>query len=184
MTEIDESSYLRFLRGDTDALEELIRTYADHIVRFAYSYVKNADVAEEVMEDTFAALFMKARKVRDEHHLRAYLFKIARNKCIDHLRHHRNCISLNDVEYALSGQDLQHDYFRQERDRMIYICMQRLPADYREVLQLTYFDAFCVQEICTVMGKSAKQVYNLLARAKESLKELLVKEGIGNEDLS
>lgn len=184
MTEIDESSYLRFLRGDTDALEELIRTYADHIVRFAYSYVKNADVAEEVMEDTFAVLFMKARKVRDEHHMRAYLYKIARNKCMDYLRHYRGVIPLSDVEHMLFNEDLQQNYFRKERDRTIYMCMQRLPADYREVLQLTYFDAFCVQEICTVMGKSAKQVYNLLARARESLKELLVKEGIGNEDLS
>ena len=184
MTEIGESSYLRFLRGDTDALEAMLHTYARSLVRFACRYVKNETIAEEIMEDSFAAIFMKARKIHSEEQLRAYLYQTVRNKCLDYLRHHRQTIPLSDVEYVLCDGNLQQDYLRQERDRTIYACMQRLSADYREVLQLAFFEGFSVQEICAVMGKSAKQIYNLMARAKKALKELLVKEGLGYEDLS
>ena len=58
-----------------------------------------------------------------------------------------------------------------------------LPEQYREVLQLAYFDGFSPSEISGVMRKTSKQVYNLLARAKTALKELLEKEGITHEDL-
>lgn len=184
MIHIGESNYLQFLRGDADALESMLHTYARSLVRFACRYVKNETLAEEIMEDSFAAIFMKARKIHSEEQLRAYLYQTVRNKCLDHLRRHRQTIPLGDAEYVPSDENLQQDYLRQERNQTIYACMQRLSADYREVLQLAFFDGFSVQGICEVMGKSAKQVYNLMARAKASLRDLLEKEGIGYEDLS
>jgi DNA-directed RNA polymerase specialized sigma24 family protein len=51
------------------------------------------------------------------------------------------------------------------------------------VLLLHYIERFSVQQICTILGKSSKQIYNLLARAKTALKEILIKEGISHEDL-
>ena len=65
----------------------------------------------------------------------------------------------------------------------LYRCMQALPENYRQVLQLSFFDGFAIGDICGIMKKSAKQVYNLLARAKVALKELLEKEGITHEDI-
>lgn len=183
MAEFGESCYHRFLQGDKTALEELIRTYSDALVRFAYSYVRNAAVAEDVMSDSFAALFMKAKRLPDADSLRAYLYKIARNKCMDYLRRHRDTVPLADLENVLhvSGADVQ--LWMQERDKTVYACMQALPSQYREVLQLKYFDGFGVSDICRISGKSAKQVYNLLARAKDALKKLLKKEGITYEDI-
>lgn len=183
MPEFGKSSYCRFLRGDIWALEDLIRTYSDSLVRFAYSYVKNSAVAEDVAGEAFAALFVKARKISDDEHLRAYLYKTARNKCVDYLRRHREEIPLGDVENVLSGGDVERDAALRERDRKVYACMQALPDPYREVLQLAYFDGFSPSEIGGIMRKSSKQVYNLLARAKTALKGLLEKEGITHEDL-
>lgn len=45
------------------------------------------------------------------------------------------------------------------------------------------FDGFSVKEICHVLKKSAKQVYNLLTRARAALKEILIKEGYSHEDI-
>lgn len=183
MPEIGESSYRRFLQGDRQGLEELIRTYSDPLIRYAYGYVKNAAVAEDVMEESFAALFMKAPAIRDDEHFRAWLYKVTRSKCVDYLRRHRREVPLEDVENVLSSGDVQESLFRQERNRTLYRCMQTLPEQYREVLQLAYFDRFSTEDICRIMGKSAKQVYNLQARAKTALKDRLQKEGISNEDL-
>ena len=54
--------------------------------------------------------------------------------------------------------------------------------EYKDVLCLTYFDGFSVKEVCAVMQKTAKQVYNLLARAKLTLRKFLDEVGI-NENL-
>ena len=61
--------------------------------------------------------------------------------------------------------------------------MQQLPEQYRQVLQLTYFDGFDVEQITVITKKSKKQVYNLLTRARSSLGKLLIKEGISDEDI-
>ena len=87
------------------------------------------------------------------------------------------------MEQVLGGGDPETDYLIDQRNRTIYQCMQRLPLQYRQVLQLAYFEAFAPQQIARLLGRTNKQVYNLLARAKASLKELLEKEGISHEDL-
>lgn len=183
MPDYGESSYRRFLQGDKTALESLIRTYSDLLVRFAYTYVKDSAVAEDVVADSFAVLFMKSRKIPDDAHLRAYLYKITRNKCMDFLRRHRRDVPLCDVENVLQSSDAHARLWQQERDKTLYLCLQALPDAYREVLQLSYIDGFSVPEVCRLMGKNTKQIYNLLARAKPALKEMLQKEGITHEDI-
>jgi RNA polymerase sigma-70 factor (ECF subfamily) len=61
--------------------------------------------------------------------------------------------------------------------------MQKLPEQYRQVLQLIYLEDFSVPEVCTILGKDPKQIYNLLTRARSSLRTELEKEGITHEDL-
>ena len=75
------------------------------------------------------------------------------------------------------------DAARQERNAALYRNLQKLPQQYRVVLQLHYIEDFKVEYICEILKKSPKQVYNLLSRARVSLKELLIKEGITYEEL-
>ena len=80
MSEIGESSYRRFLRSDKEALEELVAAYSDELVRFAFGYVRSESMAEDVVSDVFATLFMKAKRFADESQLRPYLYKMTRNR--------------------------------------------------------------------------------------------------------
>ena len=90
---------------------------------------------------------------------------------------------LEDVEAVMSTGDLEADAIKKERDRAVYACLQELSLQYRQVLALTYFEGFSVEEVGNIMSRSRKQVYNLLARAKASLKTSLEKVGITYEDL-
>ena len=83
----------------------------------------------------------------------------------------------------LVGENGEQGLFAAERSRVLYTGMQQLPAQYQEVLYLSYFDGFSVSEIGRVLKKSAKQVYNLLSRARSALKQILIKEGYSHEDL-
>lgn len=175
--------YEAYLRGDEYALEELVRTYSDPLIRFIYCYVQDASAAEELMEDTIVTLIMKHKRLESGDKLHGYLYKIARNKAIDHLRWRKRFVPLEDVENVLSSGSLEEDHARRARDEMVYTCMQALPEQYREILHLTYFEGFSLPETGKLMHKSIKQIYNLHTRAKNALKASLLKEGIDHEDL-
>lgn len=169
--------------GEEFSLETVIRTYSDPLVRFACSYVGGASVAEELMEDALADVLIRDRKFNDEAHFKAYLYKAVRHRCLNYLRLHRKLVPLEDVEGVLSAGDLEGETIKKERDRAVFACLQELPLQYRQVLMLTYFDGFSPEEVCAIMSRSKKQVYNLLVRAKRSLKSLLEKVGITYEDI-
>ena len=115
--------------------------------------------------------------------MKAYLYKAVRHRCLNYLRFHRNLVPLEDVEGVLFSGNLEADTIKKERDRAVFACLQELPLQYRQVLTLAYFDGFPVSEICAVLSRSPKQVYNLLSRAKTSLKTSLEKVGITYEDI-
>lgn len=165
------------------SLDTVIRTYSDPLVRYAFCYVGSTAVAEELMEDALTDVLIRDRNFNDEAHFKAYLYKAVRHRCLNYLRFHRKLVPLEDVEAVLSAGDLESDAIKKERDRAVFTCVQELPLQYRQVLTLCYIDGFSVDEICTIMSRSKKQVYNLLSRAKTSLKLLLEKVGITHEDL-
>lgn len=184
MTEFGESSYRRFLQGDPNALGELVHLYSDCLTRYAYLFVRNSAAAEDIMEDAFAALVVKRKKLPESVRVKAYLYAVTRNRAIDYLRaNKRQSLPLTDFEEILRAEDTERAIADRARDRKVYECLNRLPTAYREALYFFYFDGYNVTDIAKLMKKSRKQVYNLLARAKAQLKDILLKEGFGNEDL-
>jgi len=183
MREIGESSYRRFLQEDPEALEELIRTYSDALVRYAFCYVKNSAAAEDIMEEAFVCALLRRKQLAHPDQLKAYLYKTVRNRSVDYLRCHRREVPICDVEHILVCPDAESAVVRGWQNTVLYARMQSLPAQYREVLELSCFEDFSVDQICRIMDKRPKQVYNLLARAKVALRTLLEKEGFTREDL-
>ena len=173
--------YAAYLGGNEQALEELVKMYGDPLTRFAYCIVHDDDCAEDVTADTFAVLIVKRKHFRGESKFRTWLYSVARNRAIDYVRKSRRCGTLSGLENVLTCSD-DHSLEKSERLNKLYACMQQLQDGYKEVLCLSYFDGFSVGEICHILKKSAKQVYNLLARAKSSLKNIMLKEGYSYED--
>lgn len=175
--------YARYLQGDTGALEELVVKYGDGLIGYAYCYLRDFAAAEDVMEDVFAVLIIKRKRFVECSAFEAYLFRIARNKCIDRLRKRGHETFLNDDLPVASTQNVEEEALRSLRDEKVYKALLGLSPDYRDVLYLSYYQGFSVDEIKSAMRKTAKQVYNLTTRAKSALKQILIKEGIGHEDL-
>ncbi len=183
MTGIGASSYRRYLAKDPEILEMLVRDYSDALVRYAYCYVGNAAAAEDIMEDAFALYIAKNLAFESKEQVRCWLYKTVRSRAVDYLRRHKREISLDDVSQVLSVPDVFEDMVKREQKEILYRSMQKLPQQYRVVLQLHYFDEFPIEQICKITKISHKQVYNLLTRARTSMKELLMKEGVSYEDL-
>lgn len=183
MAENGVSSYRCFLSGEKICLEEFIHTYSDALVRFAYSLVRSSGDAEDIAAECIAKVFLRVRRFPDETRLRAYLFKSVRNRAMDYLRVKQREIPLEDLENVLGSGDPAQEIWKQERDRVLYRRMQSLTPLYAMVLQLRYLEGLDIPQISSILGMNAKQIYNLLNRARSALKQELEKEGISYEDI-
>lgn len=187
--------YRAFLQeGREAALEALVRLYSDALVRYARGYVRDGAVAEEMAEEAFVALVLNRNHFRAEAQLRAYLYKVTRSRCIDHLRRAKRTVSLSGFEDLVTLRDGEEnrgagidgalvydpaeEELRDARRRAVRTCMEKLPPQYGEVLYLFYFEGLTFDALCEVMQRSRKQAYNLLSRARAAMRDELRKEGI------
>ena len=181
------SSYRRFLDGDDEGLTLIIKEYKDGLILYLNGYVNNIYVAEEIMEETFFKLAVKKPKFNEKSSFKTWLYTIGRNVAIDYIRHNSkfSMYSIEDMENYLKDEtDLESIYIKNERKMMVHKAMSRLKPEYRQVLWLCFFEGFSNEEIAQIMGKTKRQVENLVYRSKQSLKLLLDKEGFRYEELS
>ncbi|MBR4732360.1 MAG: sigma-70 family RNA polymerase sigma factor [Lachnospiraceae bacterium] len=175
----DGQLYIRFLReGDEEALRTLFLKHKDSLTFFLYGIVRDAEDAEELMMDTFALLASGTAhySIRKDAEFKTWLYAVARNQARMFLRRHREIPSeiWEDAEPMAEmgsfGNSPEQAMLADERNTKLWKVMQSLHPDYAQVLYLTYFENMTPSEIGRVMKKSEKQVYNLSARAKVSLK--------------
>ena len=174
----DEEYCRRYLGGDETGLTALMDRYGDALTLYIDGYLGDIHEAEDLMIETFSYLLTKRPRIRDGG-LKAYLYKSARHLALRHKSKWRAVFSLEELAEEPEAETLIEEVVKdRERSRILHLCMERLHAEYREVLYLTYFEGLSYAEAAEVMGKSVKQITNMVYRGKQSLRELLEKEGI------
>ena len=178
MPDIDGQLFISFLNDDNqDALEVLFNKYRDGLILFLYGYVQNADIAEELMMDTFAILASGTAhyKEKDGASFKTWLFAVAKNQALLYLRKHK-------IKFVSSAHDFLNNVeadacfhpvgilLKNETDAQVYRAMKSIDADYRHALFLLYFENMKPEQISRIIKKSIKQTYNILARGKEALR--------------
>ncbi len=174
-----ESSYNRFLSGDSNALGELLEKYNKGLVFYLTGILKSVSVAEDMAADAFVEILVKKPRLKTEEAFCAYLYRAARNNAIDELRRIRR----RGESYVSSDNDLaeskllEDEVLKKEENKALHNAMKKLSDDYREVLCLVYFENMSYATAAKVMRKSEKQITNLVHRGKEALRKILEKEG-------
>ena len=179
------SSYRRFLDGEDEGIEEIVRDFKDGLILYLNGIVKNIYTAEECAEDTFFRLMIKRPRFSGRSSFKSWLYAIGRNVAVDHIRRDAKTSStpIEDMESYLSDEyDLERSYIKEERKIEVHRALGKLPDDYRQILWLTYFEGFSNKETSVIMKKNDRQIRNLLYRAKQSLKCELEKEGFTYEE--
>ena len=178
----DEALYRRYLSGDDAGLEALMQQYGDPLTLYIDGYLHDIHEAEELMLDVFAYLFTKKPHIRDGG-FKAYLYKAARHMALRHKSKWKPLFSLDELTDGADGRLLAEEIIRtEERSRVLHLCMEEMNPDYREALYLTYFEDMSYAQAAEVMGKTVKQITNMVYRGKESLRRLLEREGITNAE--
>ena len=177
------SSYLRYLGGDDEAFENIIKDYKDGLILYLNGYVNNILVAEELMEETFFKIAVKKPKFKGKSTFKTWLYAISRNVAVDYLRKSSKITYIADEKTLSVQADFENTYIKKEEKITVHNAMKKLNPSYRRVLYLIYFENFSNGEAAIIMKKNSRQIKNLLYRAKNALKDELLKENFIYEEL-
>ena len=174
----DEELYRQYLNGKEEGLDSLMQRYGNSLTLYINGYLHDLHEAEDLMIEVFAYVFTKKPHIRDGG-LKAYLYKAARHMALRHKSRLHRVFCLEDLPEEPEEKILVEEVIRtKERNQILHLCMDELYSDYREALYLTYFEGMSYQQAAKVMGKSVKQITNMVYRGKERLCGLLQREGI------
>ncbi len=180
----DAEYYYQFLNGDNSGLEELVKMFNNNLILFINRYVNNLSTAEDLAADTFAELIVKKSPYIEKYSFKTWLFRIARNNAIDYIRKNRRHMNVSLPDYDTAEEDaLERSVVKSEQQTELHASLKKLKKDYSDVLYLIYFDQMSYEEAGLILKKNNKQIKNLVFRAKQSLKETMIKEGFNYEEL-
>ncbi len=175
----DAERYRRFLDGDDNGLIEIIDEYHEGMSLYLNSIVNNMCLADDIVQETFVKLAIKKPPFRGTCSFKTWLFTIARNCAIDHLRKDQKISDLSLDEYLVISDvtDTEKEYFKEEQKKELYRAMKRLNPEYYQVLYLMYFEDLDTSDIARIMHKAKRQVSDLIFRARKSLRSELERKG-------
>lgn len=173
-------SYRRYLDGEEEAFDSLVKEYYGPLVLFLTGYVREPALAEDIAMDAFADLIVHRHRYDFRVSFRTYLYMLGRSRALNYIKRSK-ILAFSSMEEAepLSDptSDLEAAYVTKERNRALAEALKTLKQDQQEALRLVYWQGFSCEEAARVMGKSRKQVYNLLFRAKKALRTVLEEKG-------
>lgn len=154
----------------------LVGKYRANIYRLALCYTKNHSDAEDVTQDAFLKLYEKQPELTYDEEVKAWLLRIAANRCKDLLRSHWYRFS-EPLSEELTAPDSGED------DSGLLAVLSKLAPKTRTVLYMYYYEEYSVKEIAELLGDTETAVTSQLWRGRKRLKELLKKEDceIGGE---
>ena len=179
-----DADVVRLRRGDLNALSELITRYQNRLYRYLLRIVRQPAEAEDLFQQTWLRVVEKIRSFDASRNFDAWLFTLARNLAIDHLRRIRpesldeplaNSWHSENVADRISSKDhtpLDHA-LAAERRTEISEAMAGLPMIYREVLTLRFEDEMKIEEIAQVTAVPVSTAKSRLRRSLEQLRDAL-----------
>jgi RNA polymerase sigma-70 factor, ECF subfamily len=186
ITELEDGEAVRrILAGEEGLFEVLVRRYQARLVSHVTRMVGNRDDAMDLSQEIFLRVFQALDRFNPAYKFSTWLFRIAGNAAIDHLRKRRiRTVSLEPAdpespggpfppEQRSTGLDPYGELRNVQRGDAIARAIDDLPPDFRELIALRHFGGLSYEEIAAAKNMPLGTVKNKLFRARAVLKERL-----------
>lgn len=168
----DNALMHRVKNGDQQAFETLVLRHREGALRLASSLVKDAHLAEDVVQECFADLYLHRNAYRPDFSFATFLSALVRHKSIDMLRrskHHP--MPFSDLPEEAGGETPESLCIRREIYTGLFKALNDLPGEQREMLLLFAVNGMDYQQIAKALHKSIPQVKIGLHRIRMKLKK-------------
>ena len=150
--------------------QELVDRYRNNLYAVAFNVCKNAQDAEDVVQDTFIQYYSTRKQFETEQHVRAWLIRVAINKAknVNNSFWRKNKVPLEEYMETLA--------FETKESAELFETVMRLPEKYRIAIHLFYYEDYTTNEIAEILKISVSNVKARLSRGRSLLKETLKEE--------
>lgn len=184
--ELDDSALmLRYQDGDADAFETLYRRHNDSLFRYLMRLSMHQDTAEDVFQEAWGKIINNRGKYRPTAKFSTFLFRVAHNCFIDHLRKNKRHTAETSFDPDLiASPDGDPDQMTERHfaRRRLDAWLGRIPPEQRDVF-LLYEDAgFSIDEIATITGVNRETAKSRLRYAAGKLKTALLESMVADDD--
>lgn len=183
----DEELMTRCRDGESQALEVLFRRFKHPIYNFCLRFLRDPGRAEDVLQETFLRLFASRESWESNARFSSWVYRIARNLCVDEVRRYWNRQVFPESQMSLSGEensdfldsrpgrsdDPRESLDREALGRLIAEAIDQLSEEQREVTILHKYQDLSYPEIAEILGISSESVKQRAYRAHLRLREVL-----------
>jgi RNA polymerase sigma-70 factor, ECF subfamily len=169
----NESQTIKEIIAGADRYAELVERYHVGLIIHCERIVKDRDDAEDIAQEAFVKAYLQLKTYdSDKSRFSTWLYKIATNLALDHLRKNKRTMTLEDVE-VLAEATMPTYMEDEEREEMRRMVESLVPPEYRRVIEAYYWDGKSYQEIAETEGIPLNTTRTWIHRAKLQLKEKL-----------
>ncbi len=170
--------------GDLNAFGEFFRNNYSRLLKYCQLFIKNTNIAEDLVQETFVSLWEKRKNIDTERSIESLLFVSLRNRCLNYLRDENylkyrteefNSDKIEQLQYLAHWDYLwEEDLSMEERlVQEINKAIEKLPQKCRQIFILAKIDGLKNREVAIKLGISTKAVEKQLAIARKKISEQL-----------
>lgn len=166
-----------------DSFRALFEKHSKKVYRVAYFIIKNEQDAKDIVQEAFTIAFNKLHTLKDKTKFEGWICKIACNLAKERYRKNKREVVTEDYENVISYIEAKKEHFCQEdeiesKELKEYMLKQinKLKSHYKEVLLLYYYLDMSYEEMSRFLNVNIGTIKSRLARAKQILKENLLKD--------
>jgi RNA polymerase sigma factor (sigma-70 family) len=167
---------LRCKRGDSRAMEELVRLWEDRLFYFVRRLVGTEADAWDVLQETWMKAIGAIRRIDDPRRLPAWLYRIARCTAASHWRGRYKTDALREDDADVGDVAAPEEDLRFDDAEQVHFGLSRISLAHREVLVLHFLDDLSLEEMAEVLDVPSGTVKSRLHYAKRALHAVLEQE--------
>jgi RNA polymerase sigma-70 factor (ECF subfamily) len=184
----DQAVVVRARDGEEPAYRELVRRYERPVFSLIYRMVRDREIAEDLSQETFIKVLNAIASYRPEFKFSSWVFKIANNTAIDHLRRKElDTLSLEGSPHAATPEAMEATALQLGTERSspldnvaarelggeIEAAINRLRPEYRSCILLRHVEGRAYEEIAEILGLPLGTVKTYIHRARNELRIML-----------
>jgi RNA polymerase sigma factor (sigma-70 family) len=165
--------------GRQDVLAKLYLRYTELVYGVCLKYLKDAEAAKDAVMNIYEELLQKLAAYEVEN-FKSWLYVVTKNHCLMQLRKEKKMITVEFQPAVMQSEDFEHldTVLNREQDfKTLELCLERLPAEQKQTIQLFYLENKCYNEIVEQTGMEWNKVRSLIQNGRRNLKICMEKNG-------